>query len=123
LTASATTLNELSTYTVVRAAHHRRGHLHRHSEWIRVVPGAAREENEMPRVVTTYLVLEKKRGWRGQARVVRTAANAPTLRTGQCAVKVRVEVPDEAFEPVFSAPDQVVALDYVMRPNAQAVKS
>jgi hypothetical protein len=59
------------------------------------------------RTVTTYLVIERKRGWGGRSRVVRHAANKPSLKSGQCAVRVTIGIPDEAFEPVFVAPDPI----------------
>jgi hypothetical protein len=56
------------------------------------------------RSVTTYLVLEKKHGWGGKARIVRHSANPPDLKRGQVAVRVELSVPEEAFEPRFAGP-------------------
>jgi len=73
------------------------------------------------RKATFYVVLE--RGTRGyqwnKARVVRHTANKPTdLRGGQCAVKITVDVPDEAFDPVLDVPEIAFAVADVLRANA-----
>lgn len=62
------------------------------------------------RRATVYLVLERsarRPRWchDAEARIVRTSASAPRLVAGQCAVRVTVEVPDVAFEPVLDVPE------------------
>lgn len=64
------------------------------------------------RHATIYLVLERTKprapNYRPQARVVSHHVNAPALARGQCAVKLTVAVPDEAFEPVLVIKQPIV---------------
>lgn len=62
-----------------------------------------------------YLVLAKKRvGW-GDIRVVRVSRYKPTLSGGECAVRIKMSIPDEAFEPFFAAPEQTIEIGEVLR--------
>ena len=73
------------------------------------------------RAVTTYLVLERNTlAWagRGKARVIRHSANPPSLKRGQCAVKISIEVPDAAFEPVLAGPSLAFAVEDTLRAKA-----
>lgn len=73
------------------------------------------------RTVTTYLVLERgSRYWHRKARVVKHSVNLPTLKAGQCAVKVSIEVDDAAFDPIFDVPPVTFAIGDTLR--AQVTK-
>lgn len=75
------------------------------------------------RKVTIYLVLERNElTWqgRGKARVVRHSTNPPHLKRGQCAVKVALSVPEEAFEPILAAPEALTfAVENTLRAKAE----
>jgi hypothetical protein len=78
--------------------------------------------NDKPnRRVTVYLVLERPRRWAPKsARVVRHSMTTPVLRSGQCAVKVTIEVPDTAFEPILDIPVALAfAVNDVLRATAE----
>jgi len=72
------------------------------------------------RKATFYVVLERPTKWyrRLYARVVRMTANKPSLVGGQCAVKITVDVPDEAFDPVLDVPEIAFAVTDVLRASA-----
>lgn len=76
------------------------------------------------RTVDAYLVLAKrKNGWQREPRIVRTTKHKPTLEAGECAVRVKLTIPDEAFDPVLSAPAQTVEIGDVLRHSSlQVVK-
>jgi hypothetical protein len=71
------------------------------------------------RRLTTYLVLRRasQRTWDGRdkAIIVRHTPHTPTLQCGECAVKIKIEVPDEAFEPVLDAPEMAFPVEDVLR--------
>lgn len=71
------------------------------------------------RTLSTYLVLRRAsdRRWDGRdkAIIVRHTPHVPTLQAGECAVRIRVEVPDTAFEPVLDAPEMAFAVEDVLR--------
>lgn len=78
------------------------------------------------RTVTLYLVLERNElAWqgRGRARVIRHSKNTPELARGQCAVKVTLSVPDEAFEPILTAPEPLTfTVENTFRAKAEVVR-
>lgn len=71
------------------------------------------------RKLTTYLVLRRasQRTWDGRdkAIIVRHTPRVPDLRQHECAVKITIEVPDEAFEPVLDVPEMAFAVEDVLR--------
>jgi hypothetical protein len=77
------------------------------------------------RTVTTYLVLERAvRGWGAKARIVKASAQPPSLKRGQCAVRISIEVPDAAFEPVLAGPsldETVIARVETIYPDGQSM--
>lgn len=75
------------------------------------------------RKATVYLVLERNElTWhgRGKARVVRHSANPPALRRGQCAIKISIAVPEEAFEPILAGPDLAFDVENTLRAEVEA---
>lgn len=66
-----------------------------------------------------YLVLRKasERRWdnRNKAVLVRDTPNRPDLKQGECAVRITIDVPEEAFEPVLSVPAQTFTVAEVLR--------
>jgi hypothetical protein len=74
------------------------------------------------RSVTAYLVLERKRGWSRKARIVRHCANPPDLKKGQCAVRISIEVPEAAFEPVLAGPSLAFAVEDILQATAEKEK-
>lgn len=78
------------------------------------------------RTATVYLILERPhpRRWGMQriARVVKHSATPPHLQRGQCAVKVSIEVPDAAFEPVLAGPSLAFQVEDVLRATATKEK-
>lgn len=67
----------------------------------------------MTRTLDCFLVLAK--GRYNEARVVRKAKARPRLMAGECAVRIRITVPDEAFDPVLKGPDMAFAIDNTLR--------
>lgn len=73
----------------------------------------------MTRTATFYVVLARQlRPLRhGRAKVVRTVREGyePVLAAGQCAVKISIEVPDTAFEPLLQGPSLAFAVEDTLR--------
>lgn len=71
------------------------------------------------RTLSTYLVLRRgsDRRWDGrtQAIIVRHTPRVPTLQLGEAAVRVRIEVPDEVFEPILDVPEMAFGAEDVLR--------
>jgi hypothetical protein len=66
------------------------------------------------RTVKTYLVLRQGR-YPFEAIVVRKSTKRPTLKRGECAVRVELSVPEEAFEPMFQGPSLAFEVGQVLR--------
>ena len=71
------------------------------------------------RTLSTYLVLRRASSvrWDGRdkAIIVRHTPKVPELRKGEVAVRVRIAVPDEAFEPILDVPEMAFAVEDVLR--------
>lgn len=74
------------------------------------------------RSVTFYVVLRRGR-WSTEATIVRKSIRKPRLVRGECAVKVSLSVPDEAFEPVFVGPSLAFEVGEVLRAPVQGAKA
>lgn len=70
---------------------------------------------------TFYVTLRKRARWQGQMLATRIGRNQPKLGRGECAVKIRITLPVEAFEPVFDGPDLGFEIGEVLR-TAEIVK-
>lgn len=71
--------------------------------------------SDTDRTATVYLVLERtsQRRWTPEptAIVVGKSARPPTLKRGQCAVKVKLKIADAAFEPRFATGELAFAVE------------
>lgn len=68
-----------------------------------------------PKSVELYVVLTRSRRWHRALRVVRASPREPDLKRGECAVKLSLSVPDEAFEPVLQGPSLAFEVGQVLR--------
>lgn len=70
--------------------------------------------SKQQRTVKIYLVLVRGR-YPLETRVVRKSTSKPRLNRGECAVRVSLSVPDEAFDPVFQGPELAFEVGQVLR--------
>lgn len=63
---------------------------------------------------TFYITLRRDGAQYGRL-VGRIARSEPQLAQGECAVKVRLSLPEEAFEPLFNGPDLSFEVGEVIR--------
>lgn len=73
----------------------------------------------MTRTATFYVVLARqlRPNRPSKAKVIRTVREgyAPVLGAGQCAVKISIEVPDAAFEPLLQGPSLAFTVEDTLR--------
>ena len=69
------------------------------------------------RTVETYLVIARNPRDRWSARITRHAARRPSLKAGEIMFKVKLKVPDKAFDaPLFTVAADV-PLDAIVEPD------